>query len=144
VGVTREDLPSIWRDFMYHVSPATYLVSGVMSTSIHGSKVVCASNEELQVMPPVNMTCAEFLGPYASASGGQMLNPSATDMCRYCPLSTTGQFLANFNIDYADRWRNFGLLWVYIGFNVVAAMVIYWLLRVPKGVGPKQVSTKST
>ncbi|RYP42698.1 hypothetical protein DL767_000067 [Monosporascus sp. MG133] len=144
VGVTRADLPSIWRDFMYHVSPATYLVSGVMSASIYGSEVVCAPNEELQMVPPMNLTCGEFLGPYASATGGQMLNPTATDVCRYCPLSSTSQFLANFNIDYADRWRNFGLLWVYIGFNVAAAVVIYWLFRVPKGVGLKQVPTKST
>lgn len=114
-----------------------------MSTSIYGSKVVCASNEELQMVPPMNLTCGDFLGLYASVSGGQMLNPLATDVCRYCPLSSTSQFLAHFNIDYADRWRNFGLLWVYIGFNVVAAVVIYWLIRVPKGVGLKQVPTKS-
>ncbi|KAH6988170.1 ABC-2 type transporter-domain-containing protein [Ilyonectria sp. MPI-CAGE-AT-0026] len=143
VGVKRVDLPAIWRDFMYHVSPATYLVSGVMSTCIHGSKVVCSSNEELQVAPPTNMSCLEFLGPYASTAGGHLLNPAAVDTCRYCPMSNTDQFLATFNIDYADRWRNFGLLWVYIGFNVAATVAIYWLFRVPKSAGMKQVSAKS-
>ncbi|KAG9723024.1 hypothetical protein KCU73_g13820, partial [Aureobasidium melanogenum] len=29
-------------------------------------------------------------------------------------------------------WRNFGILWVYIIFNAVAAVGIYWLVRVPK------------
>lgn len=118
-------------------------MSGVMSTCIHGSKVVCSSNEELQVAPPTNMSCLEFLGPYASTSGGHVLNPAAVDTCRYCPISNTDQFLATFDIDYADRWRNFGLLWVYIGFNVAATVVIYWLFRVPKGAGMKQVSAKS-
>jgi ABC-type multidrug transport system permease subunit len=32
----------------------------------------------------------------------------------------------------ADRWRNFGLLFVYVAFNVFGALFLYWLTRVPK------------
>lgn len=32
-----------------------------------------------------------------------------------------------------DTWRDFGLMWVYIAFNIPGAEFIYWLVRVPKG-----------
>lgn len=47
-------------------------------------------------------------------------------------MSRTDQFLAQINIYYADVWRNVGLLFVYIVFNAVAAVFLYWLMRVPK------------
>lgn len=31
---------------------------------------------------------------------------------------------------YANRWRDFGLLWAYVVFNIIAAVGIYWLARV--------------
>lgn len=33
---------------------------------------------------------------------------------------------------YEKRWMDFGLLWIYIVFNVVGALFLYWLVRVPK------------
>jgi ABC-type multidrug transport system permease subunit len=41
-------------------------------------------------------------------------------------------FLDQLNIHYEDRWQNIGLLFVYIAFNIAAAIGLYWLLRVPK------------
>jgi ABC-type multidrug transport system permease subunit len=32
-----------------------------------------------------------------------------------------------------DTWRDFGLMWVYIAFNIPGAEFIYWLVCVPKG-----------
>jgi Fe-S cluster assembly ATP-binding protein len=46
--VTYNNIPKFWT-FMYRVSPATYLVSGIMSTSVYGSDVTCAQNEILQM-----------------------------------------------------------------------------------------------
>jgi ABC-type multidrug transport system permease subunit len=47
-------------------------------------------------------------------------------------VAETDTFLAQLNISYSDRWRNVGLLFVYIVFNVFAAVFLYWLIRVPK------------
>lgn len=55
-----------------------------------------------------------------------------SNSCEFCPLSSTNQFLARVNISYSDSWRNFGILFAYIGFNVVLAVFVYWLVRVPK------------
>ncbi|KZL84907.1 multidrug resistance protein cdr1 [Colletotrichum incanum] len=140
VGVPKVDLPAFWR-FMYRVSPATYLVGGIMTTAVANTDVVCADYEILHVSPPVggNVTCGDFLGPFAKASGGRVLNTAELDVCGYCPVATTNDFLAQFDLSYDTRWRDFGLMWVYVIFNIAAAMGLYWVFRVPKG---KETKTK--
>ncbi|KAI0381629.1 ABC-2 type transporter-domain-containing protein [Hypomontagnella monticulosa] len=137
VGVRPPDIPGFWQ-FMHTASPARYLVSGVLGSVIHGSEVTCAENEILRMSTPANMTCGEFLGPYASVAGGRILDPGATGQCGYCSLSNTDQFLEYFGIDYSTRWRDFGILWLYIAFNALAACGLYWLVRVPKGKGSQR------
>ena len=39
---------------------------------------------------------------------------------------------------------NFGIMWVYIGFNIFAAIGLYYLARVPKGAKAQEVSTPTT
>lgn len=65
-------------------------------------------------------------------SHGRLLNPEATSDCQVCPVADTDTFLAQVSISYSDRWRNVGLLFVYIVFNIFAAIFLYWLIRVPK------------
>ncbi|KAF1930710.1 uncharacterized protein M421DRAFT_3016 [Didymella exigua CBS 183.55] len=48
-------------------------------------------------------------------------------------LDSTNQFLQRINAHWDTRWRDFGLLWMYVAFNVAGAMVLYWFFRVPKG-----------
>jgi ABC-type multidrug transport system permease subunit len=52
--------------------------------------------------------------------------------CRFCSYTNTDVFLDQINSSYADRWRNFGILWAFIIFNIFAAIGLYWLARVPK------------
>ncbi|KAE8394416.1 ABC-2 type transporter-domain-containing protein [Aspergillus alliaceus] len=131
VGVSKVDLPGFW-SFMYYLSPATYLVSGVMSTSLSGSKVTCATNELLHIRPLKNMTCGEYMSEFISHAGGYLLDSNATGQCEYCTLASTDEYLAGFNIDFKDRWRNFGLLWVYVAFNIFAALGVYYCFRASK------------
>ncbi|KAF5634266.1 ABC1 transport [Fusarium sp. NRRL 52700] len=137
VGVAYKDIPKFWT-FMYRVSPATYIVGGIMSTCVWGSNVKCADNEILQMAVPGNMTCGDYMGPFIKAAGGYLLDRSSTDVCKYCSLATTDEFLHRFNINYDDRWWHFGLLWVYIFVNCAGALGFYWLFRVPRGSGVKR------
>ncbi|KAF9776373.1 hypothetical protein IL306_005456 [Fusarium sp. DS 682] len=134
VGVTYHDIPKFLQ-FVYRVSPGTYLMSGIMSTAVAGSEVTCADNEILTMAPPANMTCRDFLSQYVDHAGGRLLNPSSMTTCHYCKLASTNEFLSGFEISYDTRWRDFGLLWAYIIFNIVAALGLYWIFRVPKGAG---------
>lgn len=126
------DLPKFWT-FMYRVSPATYLVGGIMSNAVANSDVTCADREILRMAPIGNLTCKEFLTPYIDVAGGLVLNPTSQNICEYCPLATTNEFLDRFQISYSTRWRDFGLIWAYILLNIVAGLGLYWAFKVPKG-----------
>jgi ATP-binding cassette subfamily G (WHITE) protein 2 (PDR) len=128
---------------MYRVSPFTYLVSGVMSVGIANTDVVCADVEYLHFDPIAGMTCYDYLRPYMNATGGYLTDATAnaTSNCSFCTLSDTNAFLAQVNVYYSDRWRNFGLMWVYIVFNAAGAVFLYWLARVPKNTN-KEVKEK--
>ncbi|KKZ67843.1 ATP-binding cassette, subfamily G (WHITE), member 2, PDR [[Emmonsia] crescens] len=137
IGVRKQDIPKFWT-FMYHLSPATYLVGGLMSSAVANSEVHCALHEILEMRPVEGSTCGQFLSSYIDSAGGVVLNPGATDICRYCPIASSNEFLAGFHISYDTRWRDFGFMWVYILFNIVGALGLYWVFRVPKGKGSKR------
>lgn len=124
-------MPGFWI-FMYRVSPFTYLVSGLLANGVANAPVHCADNEFLLFSAPSGQTCGEYLRPYIQAAGGYLVDSDASQ-CQFCSLDNTDTFLSLVSIHFSERWRNFGLLFVYIGFNVIAATFIYWLARVPKG-----------
>jgi ABC-type multidrug transport system permease subunit len=126
-------LPGFWI-FMYRVSPFTYLISGMLSTAVANTKVECAVNEYLHFPPPDGQTCGEYMRPYISKMTGYLLDSSNTTECSFCAISDTNSFLAGVSSYYSKVWRNFGIMWVYIAFNIAGAVLLYWLLRVPKNV----------
>jgi ATP-binding cassette, subfamily G (WHITE), member 2, PDR len=117
---------------MYRVSPFTYIISSILSTGIAGANVECSNVELLHLSPPSGETCDSFLSSYIDRVGGYLANPHATSGCQYCTTSSTDQYLADLGISYSDIWRNVGILFAYIGFNIAAAVFLYWLARVPK------------
>jgi ABC-type multidrug transport system permease subunit len=126
--------PRFWI-FMYRVSPFTYLVSGMLSVGLAGNTVTCAQNEYVQFSPADGQTCYEYLSDYRAGGGMGALEPgneSNRETCRLCSYTSTDVFLAGINSSYDDRWRNFGILWAFIIFNIFAAIGLYWLARVPK------------
>jgi ATP-binding cassette subfamily G (WHITE) protein 2 (PDR) len=131
VLATPQSLPGFWI-FMYRVSPFTYLASAMLSVGVANTKLVCAANEFLSFSAPSGQTCGDFMKSYISSSGGYLEDPSATGNCSFCQVSSTNTFLASVNANYSERWRNFGIMWVYVGFNIGFALFIYWLARVPK------------
>jgi ATP-binding cassette, subfamily G (WHITE), member 2, PDR len=62
----------------------------------------------------------------------QITNPNATSDCKFCALGSTNDFLTQINANYAQRWRNFGIIWAFIVFNAFVAVFLYWLVLVPK------------
>ena len=124
-------LPGFWI-FMYRVSPFTYLVSAMLSTGVANTELTCSSIEVAIFNPPSGQTCSEYMGDYISTSGGAVYNPNATSSCEFCSATNTNTFLEGVFVNYSDRWRNFGLMWVYIMANIFGCILIYWLGRVPK------------
>ncbi|OLN81927.1 ABC transporter CDR4-like protein 4 [Colletotrichum chlorophyti] len=124
-------LPGFWT-FMYRVSPFTYWVAAIAATQLHGRAVTCSESETSIFSPPANQTCGEYLADYLQTAPGQLQNPDATDACRYCSLTNADQYLAGSNIVWDERWRNFGIVWAFIIFNIFVAVVSYYLVRVKK------------
>jgi ABC-type multidrug transport system permease subunit len=119
---------------MYRVNPLTYVVEGFLGTSVANAPITCASNEIITFQPADNATCDDYLREYLSVAGGYVANGSggSREECQYCPMGSTNDFLSTLNIEFANRWRDFGFLWAYIIFNVAGAVLFYWLARVPK------------
>lgn len=117
---------------MYRVSPFTYLVDGMLSTGLANTRIVCSSIELSHFNPPSGQTCGQFMHKYISAYGGYVENPASTTNCGFCSASDTNTYLANLSSSYSHRWRNFGIMWAFILFNVFGAVFFYWLARVPK------------
>lgn len=126
-------LPGFWI-FMYRVSPMTYIVGTFMSTGLAGNVIKCSEKELTSIVIPDNMnvTCAEYMAQTLELRGGSITDPTATDVCKYCSIATTDDYLATISAPVSEAWRNFGLIFVYIAFNCVACCFLYWLIRVPK------------
>lgn len=129
--VPLSSLPGFWH-FMYRVSPFTYIIGSMLSTGLANHDVECSSLELLQFNPTGNQTCGDYMAPYQLLAGGTVMNPDATSACQFCTLARTDDYLATINITFDHRWRDLGILWGYIVFNLFAIFFVYWLLRMPK------------
>jgi ATP-binding cassette subfamily G (WHITE) protein 2 (SNQ2) len=120
---------------MYRVSPFTYIIEGLLgqglcfglcfvielnsSSAIGGQEIVCTSTELVPISPPDGLTCLEYMGTFISFAGGYLIDPDLTSGCLFCPFKTTDQFmLSQFNIEYAHRWRDLGIVLGFVLFNV--------------------------
>lgn len=119
---------------MYYVSPFTYLVDGMLSTGLANNEVRCSSIE-LRELQPLNGTCEQYMQKFLENPDHGYITDStltAIENCQFCPFQTTNSYLKLLSSDYSHRWRNFGIMWGFIGFNICAALFLYWLARVPK------------
>lgn len=128
---TPSAFPGFWI-FMYRVSPFTYWVSGIVSTQLHGRAIDCSESETSIFNPPTGMTCGDYMEAYLTAAPGVLQNPSDIESCRYCSLKVADQYIAESGIYYSQRWRNFGIMWAYVFFNIFIAVLSYWAFRVKK------------
>lgn len=127
-------LVQFWH-FAYFVSPFTWLVSAIMSTGTHGVPVQCSQAEINIFQPPEGMTCGEYAGEFANASMAIVYNLNATNDCQFCQYALADVYLGSLNMRYDDRWRNVGLLVVYVFFNVLVFTVGFWCYSGPSPMG---------
>lgn len=110
--------------------PFRYFAEGMLVTALKDTRITCSIEEYVRLDPPSGQTCGTFMSNYISSAGGYLIDEAATQGCQYCPIAETNKYLEN-NLLYPENgWRDFGIIWVYIVFNVVAATAIYKLARV--------------
>lgn len=130
-GILSQNFPRFWI-FMYRVSPFTYLTSALLAAGLANNRVECAQREYIHFDPPSGKTCGQYTTIYQKTFGGYIGNPNATTDCAYCTVGDTNVFLRALKSEYSTLWRNFGILFAFIIFNVVASLALYWLIRMPK------------
>ncbi|KIY47781.1 pleiotropic drug resistance ABC transporter [Fistulina hepatica ATCC 64428] len=118
----------------YRAAPFTYIIEGLIGYAAGHSKVVCSESEYVTVIPPSGQTCGEYMDTYISSSGGYLTNPNATSSCHFCAVDDSDAILGPiFNIYYSHHWRDFGLVFVFVVFNIFLAYAVTWLFRVRRG-----------
>jgi len=87
--------------------------------AIGGEAISCSYMELVSVNPPKGLTCDKYMGPFMQFAGGYLTNPDAAEDCQYCPYATTDQYmLSRFNIACSNHWRNLGIVFGFVAFNV--------------------------
>ncbi|KAI9569369.1 ABC-2 type transporter-domain-containing protein [Boletus coccyginus] len=108
-----------WWRWMYHVSPFTYIMEGLLGQALGNQLVTCMSTELVTIEPPPEMSCSVYMDPYITYAGGYLVNPNATAACAFCPFRMTDAYLQlQFHISYAHRWRDLGIVLGVVVFNV--------------------------
>lgn len=122
-------MPRFWL-FMYRISPYTYLIDTFVSLVMHDKPVTCQSSEFAVFHTYETQTCGEYMAEYIKEKGGYLLHPESTFICSYCVYDSGNQFLKQQNFSYDHIWRNFGIMWVFIGFNFFAMIVAFYYFSV--------------
>ncbi|KAJ1940664.1 ATP-binding cassette transporter snq2, partial [Linderina pennispora] len=124
-------MPKFWK-FMYRLSPFTYFLEGTLTNDLHGAKVRCR-NEELYVFqPPKGMSCSKYADGFVQNYIGYLNNPNATSNCQYCPYKVGDDYYSALSWNFDHRWRNFGLLFAYLAFNIAFTTFMIKIYKVNK------------
>ena len=60
---------------------------------VHDQPVVCADKEFGRIVPPVGLTCQQWIGPYIEKMGGYLEDPTNTSLCLYCRFANGDQYV---------------------------------------------------
>ncbi|KAL3232856.1 Protein SNQ2 [Nakaseomyces bracarensis] len=126
-------MPGFWT-FMWKTSPYTYFVQNLVGILLHNKPVKCTKKELSYFQPPSGQTCGQYMEKFLSSRSGYIVDPESTTECAYCIYSVGDDYLKHISASYSYLWRNFGIYWAYICFNIIAMVAIYYIFHV-RGVG---------
>ncbi|KAJ2898271.1 putative brefeldin a resistance protein [Zalerion maritima] len=120
VTIPTPQMPKFWRVWLHELDPFTRLISGMVTTALHGLDVQCSSSELNSFSPPPGQTCAEYMSDFFAGGGaGYLVNGNATDTCDYCAYATGDEFYVPLGLDFAHRWRDLGIFAAFVGSNLI-------------------------
>ncbi|KAF8743104.1 ABC transporter, partial [Rhizoctonia solani] len=132
VTIPKASMPAFWRAWLYHLDPFTRLISGLVSTELHGLPIICQASEFSIFQPPSGETCQQWAGDFVNATVGYLDNPAATADCRYCPYSVGDEFYAGLDISFSTRWRDLGIMLAFTAFNTIVTLIASKLFKFAK------------
>ena len=119
-------LPYFWRSWMFHLSPFTYIIEGMLGNVIHDKPVQCTPDEFNVVNPPEGQSCAAYMGKFTSlpSTGYYQEGPNGT--CLYCRMKHAESYLSSIDMNGDNRFKDIGYLIAYIAFNFLLLYGIYF------------------
>jgi len=131
-GVVRpySQLPVFWKYWMYWVNPSTWWIGGVLAATLDGIPVNCSSSEAAHFNPPPGQTCYEYTNDYTMQINGLLKNPTDSNDCQLCLISSGNQYLESLNISASDKWRDFGIFLVFVFSNWFLVYFFIYTVRV--------------
>ena len=109
-------LPKFWRSWMYWLTPFNYLFSGFLGVAVHDQPVRCSDAEFAKFSAPPGQTCESYTQTYVKEAGGYV-QTAANGLCEFCQYANGDQFGKGFNVEYSQKWRNFGIFAAFVLFN---------------------------
>lgn len=126
VVVPYQAMPYFWRSWMYWLTPFTYLLEGMLALVTHNIPVVCDQNELATFSAPPGETCDSYAGPYVQQAGGYVTTLE-NGLCGICQYANGDEFAATFNVFYENVWRDYGIMWAFVIFNIAVIFACSWL-----------------
>ncbi|KAI1147010.1 ABC-2 type transporter [Nemania diffusa] len=119
VTIPYPQMPGFWKAWLYQLDPFTRLISGTITTALHGLTVKCRSHELNNFVAPPGETCGSYMENFFSAGGSGYLVNNATSNCEYCAYSLGDQFYGAFEYTFNTRWRDLGIFIAFVASNTI-------------------------
>lgn len=120
VTIPTPQMPKFWRSWLYELDPFSRLISGMVTTALHGLEVRCNLEELNAFSPPEGQTCAEYMQNFFNAGGaGYLTEPNATNLCNYCAYAVGDEFYHPLGLEFDHRWRDAGIFAAFLGSNLI-------------------------
>ncbi|KAI9491802.1 ABC-2 type transporter-domain-containing protein [Zychaea mexicana] len=128
---TESSLPRFWSAWMYWLDPFHYVMEGFAVNELKNLPVVCNNGDLFKFAPPPNQTCGEYMADFfANGGSGYITNSNSTTQCEYCTYTTAEEYYSGtFGWDAANKWRNFGIIAAFTGFNLLVFSVLVYYKR---------------
>ncbi|ODV86076.1 hypothetical protein CANARDRAFT_197791 [[Candida] arabinofermentans NRRL YB-2248] len=120
-------IPSFWKYTVYYESPFTYFLQNLMSILFDGRAVICDNDEYALLSPQMGLNCGDYMKSYIADKGGYLKSATQIAFCTYCSYASGEEFTRQINMKYSQVWRNFGIFWIYVVFNVIAMLIGYYV-----------------
>jgi ATP-binding cassette subfamily G (WHITE) protein 2 (SNQ2) len=119
VTIPKPQMPKFWRAWLYELDPFTRLISGAVTTALHGLDVNCKPHELNRFSAPSGQSCGDYMEDFFSNGGAGYLVSNSTSDCEYCAYKVGDQFYEPLQMSFDTRWRDLGIFAAFIGSNLI-------------------------
>ncbi|KAF9191189.1 hypothetical protein BGZ51_007640 [Haplosporangium sp. Z 767] len=123
VMIPKAAMPKFWSSWMYWLDPYHYVIEALVTVQLKDVEVRCNPDEFSIFNPPAGQTCMQYAEAFMKTATGYINNENATSDCQYCQFSRGQDFYSNLSMDFDNRWRNIGIICIFLVFNIIMVVV---------------------